>query len=99
MTEDRKTAATRHKLIIDQRETVSITGVLDVISFDEEQVICETELGVLILRGGNLHVSNLNLDSGLLDVFGDITSIAYEASAAAPGSPRTKQSFFGKIFR
>jgi len=99
-----KPTAAKHRLSVEKRETVVITGVLDVISFDEEQVICETDLGVLILRGGNLHVSNLNLDSGLLDVFGEINSITYENQAqvaSGKGKPigRGKQSVFGRIFK
>ena len=95
MAEERKTS--RHKLVVDQRESVAISGVLDVISFDEEQVVCDTDLGVLVLRGTNLHVSSLNLDSGLLDIFGEIVSINYEGQGS--GSGRSKSSLFGKIFK
>jgi len=85
----------KHKLTIEHRENVAVTGVRDVISFDEEQVICDTDVGVLILRGANLHVSNLNLDSGSLDIFGEIVSINYEEQ----GQGRSKSSLFGKIFK
>ena len=93
MGEERR--ASKHKLTIEHRENVAITGVVDVISFDEEQVICDTDLGVLILRGVDLHVNNLNLDSGLLDVFGEITSITYEGQEYG----KSKATFFGKIFK
>ena len=95
MPEERRPA--RHKMIIEQRENVSISGVTDVISFDEEQVICDTDLGVLILRGENLHVNNLNLDSGSLEIFGQIVGISYEDQGQ--GQIKGKQSFFGKIFK
>ena len=93
MSDERR--ASKHKLTIEHRENVSVTGVVDVISFDEEQVICDTDLGVLILRGVNLHVSNLNLDSGTLDIFGEIVSITYEEQ----GHGKSKSTFFGKIFK
>lgn len=96
MTEERKTS--RHKLTIEHRENVTITGVVDVISFDEEQVVCDTDMGVLILRGLNLHVNNLNLDSGLLDIFGEVTSVTYEDSGLS-GHGKSKSTFFGKIFK
>ena len=99
MPEEKKPITAKHKLVIEQRESVAITGVVDVISFDEEQVICETELGVLILRGNALHVSNLNLDSGHLDIFGEISSINYEEQRAQGTGGRSKSSFFGKIFK
>jgi len=99
-----KPTASKHRLAVEKRESVAITGVLDVISFDEEQVVCETDLGVLILCGANLHVSNLNLDSGLLDVFGEIDSITYEnqpqmLSGKGKSAVRGKQSLFGRIFK
>ena len=94
MNEERRTA--RHRLTVDQRESVAVTGVLDVISFDEEQVICETDMGVLILRGNNLHVASLNLENGSLDIFGEIVSINYESQGPRPGK---KSGMLGKIFK
>jgi len=101
-----KPTTAKHRLVVEKRESVAITGVMDVISFDEEQVICETDLGVLILRGAGLHVSNLNLDSGLLDIFGEIEGITYEGppQAQIPGvkgksAGRGKPSVFGRIFK
>ena len=95
MTEAKKTG--RHKLTLDQRESVAITGVLDVISFDDESVICETDMGVLVMRGANLHVASLNLDSGSLMIYGEINSINYEAPNLPVG--RKTKSVFGKIFK
>jgi len=85
----------RHKMIVENRESVSLTGITDVISFDEDQVICDTDLGVLIIKGSGLHVSNLNVDSGELDIHGEITAITYEESVQRS----SKSSFFGKIFK
>ena len=94
MAEERR--AGKHRLVVEQRESVSVSGVMDVISFDEEQVICETDMGVLILRGTNLHVTGLNLEKGSLEIFGEIVAINYEAEVQ--GS-RKKASMFGKIFK
>ena len=96
MAEEKKSSASRHALTIDRRERAVVTGMLDVISFDEETVIAETEMGILVLRGNNLHVSRLNLDNGELDLDGEIMSVAYEDS---PGVGKAKGSFFGKLFR
>ena len=95
MSEERRVS--KHKLTIEHRENVAVTGVVDVISFDEEQVVCDTDIGVLILRGENLHVNNLNLDSGLLDVFGEIISVNYEEQGTGHG--KSKGTFFSKIFK
>lgn len=98
MPEERRIS--KHKLIIEHRENVTISGVTDVISFDEEQVVCDTDMGVLILRGDNLHVNNLNLDSGMLDIFGEINSVNYEDGGGhGKGQGKGKPTFLGKIFK
>ena len=94
---DEKKSVSRHAVTIDRRNAVSVTGVLDVISFDEETIIAETEMGILIIRGANLHVNRLHLDSGELSVDGEITSITYEDNAGAFG--KSKASFFSRLFK
>ena len=95
MAEDRRNLG-RHRLSIDGRESVALTGITDVISFDEEQVVCDTSMGVVIIKGSDLHVSNLNVDSGELDIHGEITAITYEGNISRGGK---SSSFFGKIFK
>ncbi len=72
----------KHTLTIEKREQVSVTGVMEVISFDEEAIVAETEMGILIIRGMNLHVNKLNLEAGELAVDGDIINVSYEDQAA-----------------
>jgi sporulation protein YabP len=93
---DEKKSSSRHSVSIDRRNSVSITGVLDVISFDEETIIAETEMGVLILRGVNLHVNRLSLDSGELVVDGEISSVTYEESG---GFGKGRQNILSKLFK
>lgn len=95
MTEERR-AASRHTVLMEEREKIAISGVLDVISFDEENVFCETEKGVMILKGANFHVTKLNLDNGELDIEGEIYNITYEDQGTFS---KGKSSFLGKIFR
>lgn len=94
MAEEKRAA--RHNVVMEQRANISITGVLDVISFDEENIIIDTELGVLILKGVNLHVNRLTLEKGELEVDGEITSLAYEEAGAYS---KDRGSFFSKIFK
>jgi len=94
---DERRALTRHTLMLDQRETLSMTGIVDVESFDENMVAAETEKGLLIIKGDNLHVNRLNLDSGELDIEGNITNIGYEDNHG--GYAVKKGSLFGKIFK
>lgn len=96
MPEEKKVkSASRHSVNIDRRESAAITGMIDVISFDEETVIGETEMGVIIIRGSNLHVNRINLDSGELGVDGEIASITYEDHA---GYGKGK-SLLGRLFK
>ena len=92
-------ANARHRLVVERRESAHISGVLDVISFDEAQVICETDMGVLILTGFNLHVKSLNLESGILEIFGGIEGINYENDVAQATPSRKKASMLKKIFK
>jgi len=92
---DEKRRDMRHTVVLEKREYASVTGVLDVISFDEESVICETEMGTLIIKGEDLHVVKINLEDGDLMVEGNITGLDYEES----GSFGQKSSFLSKIFK
>lgn len=93
MAEDNKK---KHNIIMNDREIIKITGIIDVISFDDLMVIADTERGVLIIKGSDLHVNQLNLDSGELGVDGEINSISYE-NRDHYGKPAS--SFFSKIFK
>jgi sporulation protein YabP len=92
--EEKKRSPSRHSITIDKRENVNVSGITDVISFDEESVIGETELGIIIIRGVNLHVNRISLESGELSVSGEIEGVAYEN----PGGGKGK-SFMGRLFK
>jgi len=93
--DERKRSTSRHSLQIDRREKVTVSGMIDVISFDEESVIGETEMGVIVIRGANLHVNKISLDSGEMSVAGEIDSITYEN----PGGPAKAKSIMGRLFK
>lgn len=95
MAEERKSLS-KHTVIMENRTNITMTGVIDVISFDEETIIADTELGVLILRGKNMHVSKMNLDNGNMDIDGEIVSLTYEESGYGKGKGKT---MFGNIFK
>ena len=66
-----------HKLILNNRRTCNLTGINDVLSFDENEIILETEQGMLMIKGNELHVNRLMLDKGEVDVDGRIDSCTY----------------------
>ncbi|MDW7649806.1 MAG: sporulation protein YabP [Bacillota bacterium] len=66
-----------HRLVIHNRETMDVTGVIHVDSFDDEEVILETEQGLLAIHGEDLHIKQLNLEKGELAIEGLILELAY----------------------
>ena len=64
-------------LVLENREKLSISGVLDVLSFDDEVVVVETELGLLNIKGDNLRINKLSLDTEEVIVEGDIYNLNY----------------------
>ncbi|WFR57188.1 sporulation protein YabP [Anaerocolumna sp. AGMB13025] len=69
-----------HKVSLNARSSANITGVKDVLSFDAGEVLLETEQGILMLRGNDLHVNRLTLEKGEVDVDGKIDSLTYSDS-------------------
>ncbi len=66
-----------HKIEITQRESMRLTGVTHVESFDERQVVVETELGTLALVGEEFHITGLDLDKGQMILEGLLLSLEY----------------------
>lgn len=85
----------KHILTVDDRSKISISGVEDVESFDEEAIIVYTCMGTLTLKGADFRISKLNVDSGELVVEGDLDSIAYSDAH----SHEKSGGFLGKLFR
>ena len=85
-----------HKLILSNRRTGTITGVADVISFDISEVLLETEQGMLMVKGSDMHVNRLSLEKGEVDLSGNIDSFAY-SDIHSPG--KQGENFLSKLFR
>lgn len=83
---EEKTVVRAHRLEMDSRRTLSITGVTDIDSFDEQTVALFTDVGELIIRGSSLHIGRIDVDSGELSLDGEIDSLEYTDSPAARGS-------------
>lgn len=68
----------QHRLEMDGRERLIVTGVEEVERFDEEEIVMKTTAGTLVVGGSRLHIGKLNLDGGELHVDGEIESLIYE---------------------
>ena len=82
-----------HNIILENRRSMMISGVIDVDSFDEQTVILFTDLGELTVRGDNLHIDSLNIDSGEMAIEGEINSFNYSDVQRESGG------FFSKLFK
>lgn len=83
-------------LLLENREKLNISGVLDVLSFDDQVVIVETELGLLTIKGENLRINKLNIDTSETIVEGRINSMLYSDNK---NSESGKTSLISKIFK
>ena len=85
-----------HKVYLNGRRTAVMSGVRDVLSFDAKEVYLETEQGILLIKGDELHVNRLSLEKGEVDVDGRIDIFAYSDK----NDPEKKAaSFLGRIFQ
>lgn len=94
MPEEKKVVKKVHNIILEDRKTLTVSGVSDVDSFDEQAVMLFTELGELTVRGSDLHMNKLNVETGEVSIEGNISSLSYQDEA-----PHTSGGFMGKLFR
>ena len=98
MMEERKNINSNaiQNLILENRSKLSVSGVLDVLSFDDQIVIIETELGLLTIKGETLRINKLSIDTSEVIVEGQIDSISYSSKDL---NKKSNESFLGKIFK
>ena len=93
--EELVSGAKQHKLIMVNRKNCSLTGITDVIAFDEKEVILETQMGALFIRGENMHIKRLTLELGEVDVEGSIDGYQYSGKKAM----EKNDSLLSRLFR
>lgn len=85
-----------HRLTLDCRKAAAVTGVRDVISFDEKEILLQTEYGRMTVKGEGLHVKRLTLENGEAELEGQVNGILY--SSGGP-SPEREGGFLSRLFR
>ena len=85
-----------HKLVVNNRKTSMVTGVIDVLSFDLNEILLETEQGMMMVKGTDLHVNRLSLEKGEADLSGNIDSISYSDVHAGA---KQGENLLSKLFR
>lgn len=82
-------------LFLENREKLTISGVLDVLSFDDQIVIVETQLGLLTVKGENLKINKLSIDTEEVIVEGEIYNLGYSEKDL----DKKSSGLFNKIFK
>lgn len=85
-----------HRLEIQNRQNGIVTGIQDVVSFDENQVILDTDMGLLTVKGKELHISRLTLEKGEVDIDGTIDSLVYSSNESYR---KSGESLIKRLFR
>lgn len=81
-----------HKLTLNERRQLTMTGVTEVVSFDEAAVVLHTSLGTLLIQGRDLKLKTLSLDGGQVAVDGIVTALSYE-------EPRSRSGWANRLFK
>ncbi len=96
MEELKKATNTFQNVVLENREKLNVTGIVDVLSFDDQIIIIETELGLLTIKGEDLKINKLSIDTSDFIVEGRINSLLY--SNTDTGMPKSK-NILSKIFK
>ena len=100
MIEERKTINMNtnnviQNLLLENRKKLNVSGVNDVLSFDDQVVIVDTELGLLTVKGENIRITKLSLDTAEVVIEGEISSLTYSNSK----QDKSNSTLLSKIFK
>jgi len=96
MDEKNSNVTKSHKVLLVNRKSGAFSGVVDVLSFDVAEILLETEQGMLLIKGHDLHVNRLSLEKGEIDIEGRIDSLTYSELKSAT---KQAESLIGRLFR
>lgn len=82
-------------VVLENREKLNVTGINDILSFDDQVVILSTDLGMLTIKGSELKINKLNIDESEVKIEGNIASISYSQDSPE----RKSEGIFSKIFK
>lgn len=86
----------KHQLSLNDRKEAKISGVRDVRSFDDHEIILETDMGILMIRGTELHMGRLTLEKGEVDITGRVDSFIY---SELKGYTKSGESIIKRLFK
>ena len=83
-----------HNVILEGRKNLTISGVTDVDSFDERCISLYTQLGEIVIKGRELHINSMSVETGDMTIEGDIWALNY-----GDKDKKSSATFLGKLFR
>lgn len=92
---EEKIVRTPHKLTLEGRQSGTMTGIRDVSSFDEKEILLLTADGKLLIKGEQLHVKRLNLEKGEVDIEGRVDCLTY----LSRNTDKKEESLLKRMFR
>lgn len=90
---DDKTPNWRHQLTLIDREEMTVDGVLNLGSYDEHEILMETEQGLLQIKGDSLNIKQLNLEKGNIIIEGVVKTLSYD------DDPRSKKGLLERLLK
>ena len=93
MTEEKK-GMLPHNIVMESRKSLSVSGINDVDSFDEQTIVAYTNMGELTIKGFGIHINKLSIETGDLFVEGEIYSLSYSDNEKSKG-----KSLFSQLFK
>ncbi|OGO86262.1 MAG: sporulation protein YabP [Clostridiales bacterium GWD2_32_59] len=91
---EKKEFAGKHSISIENRQKFSANGIVEVITFEEKNIVIDTKQGRLIIKGNNLHIDKLNLETSDIELAGQINSLNYDSS-----SEKRKKGLIQSLFK
>lgn len=83
--EEKRAAKVPHHVILEERQRMTVSGVLDIDSFDDQTIVAYTDLGEMLVKGTALHINRIDLESGDLALEGKVISISYSDQTPQSG--------------
>ena len=94
--DEKNNVSKAHKVLLVNRKSGAFGGIVDVLSFDVAEILLETEIGMLLIKGQDLHVNRLSLEKGEVDIEGRIDSLTYSEIKTAG---KQAESLLGRLFK
>ncbi|MDU5105158.1 MULTISPECIES: sporulation protein YabP [unclassified Clostridium] len=85
----------RGNIVLENRKKLTLTGVEEVISFDDEKILLNTKLGFLTIKGSELKMNKLDVQNGDVIIVGNVASIVYSSKEIK----KEKESIISKLFK